>query len=120
MEQNNYTALKQSLEHHEKQCEHKYDVLKKENDRNVDSIKEIYKRLSDVEKNQGVTNVNYTNIVDMFKKLEAKIEKIEKTIDEIKEKPAKRWEGLSGTIIAVIVTGIITFILGQLLHNVGG
>lgn len=40
-----------------------------------------------------------------------KMDKISSEIEEIKGKPAKRWDNLVGTMIAVVATAVVTYFL---------
>lgn len=46
------------------------------------------------------------------------ITEVKGDVKEMKAKPAKRWESLVGTVIAVIVTAVVTFLLTQ--AGIGG
>ena len=43
-----------------------------------------------------------------------KVDKLADDVEEIKEKPSKRWDNVATVIVTVIVTAIITFVLTQL------
>lgn len=43
-----------------------------------------------------------------------KMDKLTQEVEEIKEKPAKRWDNVSSVIITAIATAFITYILTQL------
>ena len=42
---------------------------------------------------------------------ERKVDGVKADVDEIKAKPAKRWDSAVGTIIAVVITAIVTYFL---------
>ena len=44
----------------------------------------------------------------------AKVDKLSGEIEEIKEKPAKRWDNATTVVITVIVTAVVTFMLTQI------
>jgi conjugal transfer/entry exclusion protein len=42
---------------------------------------------------------------------ERKVDDVKADVDEIKAKPGKRWDSAVGTVIAVIITAIVTYFL---------
>ena len=42
---------------------------------------------------------------------ERKVDGVKADVDEIKAKPGKRWDSAVGTVIAVIITAIVTYFL---------
>ena len=42
------------------------------------------------------------------------MDKLTHEVEEIKEKPAKRWDSVTTVIITAVVTAVITYILTQL------
>lgn len=45
------------------------------------------------------------------KTTEKKVDSLTTDVDEMKAKPAKRWDSLTGIVISVIVTALITYVL---------
>lgn len=43
--------------------------------------------------------------------MEGAVERIAKSVNELKEKPAKRWDGIVDKIITAVVTAFITYIV---------
>jgi predicted nucleic acid-binding Zn-ribbon protein len=79
------------------------------------------KRLDKVEKWQA----DFGDLISTVKVLadrEARVEKdvgeIKEAVQEIREKPGKRWEGVIDKIIFTVIGGVVTFLLVKL--GIGG
>ena len=80
-------------------------------------IKSNTTRLNTLEKRQDTLD----DLVSSVKVLAVKEENVEADVKEIKqdvkdltEKPAKKWDNVTETIIAVLVTAIVTYMLSML------
>ena len=75
------------------------------------------KRLDEMEKRQD----NLDDLVSTVKvlsdreaRMETDVGEIKKDVKEIKEKPAKRWDGIVDKIIMTIAAAVVGFILGHI------
>ena len=75
-------------------------------EQNAISHREIYGRLNKLERGEAAQNVQYNAIMEKLDNLTRKVEALE-------AKPAKRWDGLVGTIITAIATGLVVFLLAK-------
>lgn len=66
--------------------------------------KEIFTRLNKLEQQGAVQEVQYTTILDKLNGLDGKV-------DALEAKPGKRWEEVVKTIITVVVTAAVTYLL---------
>lgn len=74
----------------------------------------IESKLDDYKKIEDITYRAYNNTKENIKdinNIKEKVTSLEKDVEEIKEQPRQRWFNLLGTIISVVVTAIVTFIL---------
>lgn len=71
---------------------------------NTSSHKEIFSRLNSLEKAEAVQGVHYASIMAKLDNLTAKVEQLE-------QKPAKRWETVIAAAISALVTGVAVFLL---------
>ena len=81
--------------------------LEQDSLRNQGTHREFYTRFETIEKTQAVQDERYTNILK-------EINKIGSSIDELKSKPAKRWDGLVDKILLTIVAALVGFGLARL------
>lgn len=74
----------------------------------------IESKIDDYKKIEDITYRAYNNSKENTKdivNLKEKVTTLEKDVEGIKEQPRQRWFNLLGTIISVVVTAIVTFIL---------
>lgn len=92
--------------------ENEHERLTRVEDRaksNTYRIEEIEKRLDDNEK--LVTSVAL--IAQKQETMEGDVKDIKKAVDNLTLKPAKRWEVIVEKSLIVIVTAVITFLIGE-------
>ena len=65
------------------------------------NLTETVQRLAITLERQGVS----------LKSTERKVDGVKADVDEIKAKPGRRWDSAVGTIIAVVITAIVTYFL---------
>lgn len=73
---------------------------------NGDSHREIYGRLNTLERTSDVQGTKFDAIMEKLKLLAVSVE-------EIKLKPAKRWEGLVEKLILTLEGGILLYLLAK-------
>lgn len=85
--------------------------------RHTEQLKTAFNQISEA-KNiaEGVHKLATTVelLVHELKSTNEKVDKISGEIEEIKEKPAKRWDSVTTVAITAIVTAVITYFLTQL------
>lgn len=77
----------------------------------------IETKLDDYKKIEDICYRAYNNSKENSKditNLKEKVTSLEKDVEGIKEQPRQRWFNLLGTIISVVVTAIVTFILAKI------
>ena len=67
----------------------------------IKELTETVQRLAITLERQGVA----------LQSTERKVDGVKADVDEIKAKPGKRWDSAVGTVIAVIITAIVTYAL---------
>ena len=80
----------------------------------------IESKLDDYKKIEDVCYRAYNNTKENIKdinNLKEKVTSIEKDVEGIKEQPRQRWFNLAGTIVSVVVTAIVTFVLAKIRIN---
>lgn len=76
---------------------------------NTHRIEDIEKRLDDNEK--LVTSVAV--IAEKQKTMESDVKEIKGAVQNLALKPARRWESIAEKALIVVVTAVITFLLGK-------
>lgn len=64
----------------------------------------IYERLNELEKQEGIQNVQYENILE-------KLDQLSGDVNELKTKPAKRWESILEKVIGLFAAGQVGYVL---------
>lgn len=110
--------------------------------RNEKSHKEFFDRLAILEKQEGIHGEQYKNIIEKLsdmaaglselkldskgvisaltplthrvESLESKYQSISEDVTTLKEKPAKRWEGIVEKVIGLVVAAVVGFILARM------
>lgn len=65
---------------------------------NGDSHREIYGRLNTLESTSAVQGTRFDFIIE-------KLDNLTRSVEEIKQKPAKRWEAVVAAVISAVVRG---------------
>lgn len=85
--------------------------------RHTEQIKTVFNQLAEV---KGMTESVHklATTVEVLaleqKNTGEKIDKLTGEVDEIKEKPGKRWESVMMVVITAVVTGVVTFLLTRM------
>lgn len=89
-------------------------VYKDKVDNLIVTTKEQEKRITQLEMSSMKTDTQYNEIMKTLNKLiDVTIPELSKEIQEIKEKPAKKWDTIVAGIIGAIAGGIGTFIINM-------
>ncbi len=79
-----------------------------------EQIKTIFNTLQDQKQlTESVHTLAITvrDLANEQKNLSGAVSCVKKDVDELKEKPAKRWENLVSIVISIVVTALLTFAL---------
>lgn len=77
----------------------------------------IFRRLDKSEKladSVSALALSVRDLVNSQKNTEGKVDKLCKTVEEIKEKPGKKWESITMDVLKVIIGGVVGFLLVKL------
>lgn len=110
MDDKNLVQLQVEFSTFKKHTEESMAELKKENE-------ELSKRVMELEKNTEKTDFQYEQIMKTLDKLnDETIPNLVKQIQELKDKPAQKYNLIATTAIGAIVGGIVSFIINNILH----
>lgn len=82
------------------------EALEKDNEHNKDAHKEFYNRLERHHTNMALIEERMTQI-------KGDTEEIKETVQELKEKPGKRWESVVEKAVWAVCAAVIAFLLGR-------
>lgn len=74
---------------------------------NASTHERVFDRLNALENLEGIQQEQYKQIME-------KLAKLAEDMEEIKAKPAKRWEGVTEQIIGIVVAAIVGFMLARI------
>lgn len=83
------------------------EELKRDADRNSDQHREFYNKFNEQSTAIKISEERYTNLLSCLNEIKV-------AVNELKEKPAKRWDSVVMTIISCLVTGVIAFFLARI------
>lgn len=86
--------------------EYRIKRLEDDSERNSAQHREFYNAFKELEKQNTRTEERYNTILTTMSETKTAVE-------ELKSKPAKRWDA----IIAAAITGIVSFVIGLLLRG---
>ncbi len=78
-------------------------ALERESERNQETHKDFLSRLEEINNAKVRTDVQYANIM-------TKLDKLESAVEELREKPARRWETIVTTALQWIVVAVMAAI----------
>lgn len=74
-------------------------------------IEKLEDDISELHKNTAVSKQEIKMIFNILNEIKDSIKDIAKDLGNLKEKPAKRWDDATKTVLTVVITGIITAIM---------
>lgn len=85
--------------------------------RHTEQIKTVFNQIAEV-KGMAESVHKLATTVEVLaleqKNTGEKIDKLTGEVDEIKEKPGKKWESVVTVVITAVVTGVVTFLLTRM------
>jgi len=105
---------------------------------NAASHERLFDRLGELERQEGIQGEQYKNIIDKLGNLTTNIsemkadnkeiisqlpslthkvetlEQLSEDVAELKEKPAKKWDGMTEKIISIVVSAVVGFLLAKI------
>lgn len=91
--------------------------LEKEHAAAEEQHKTLFRRVANLEEEQKTMNafaVSLEKLANAIGSTEKKVDGLCKDVDELKAKPAKKWETLAMDVLKVIIGGVIGFLLVKL------
>lgn len=83
--------------------------LKRDAERNSSQHREFYNRFAENEKAMAVSDERYTNLLTTMIEVKG-------AVNEIKDRPAKKWDSVSMYIVTSLVGLILGYIVNLILH----
>ena len=89
------------------------DALERANEQHGNTHREVFDRLRELERLEGIQGEQYKNILEKLDNLTRRHDELNRKLSELEAKPAKRWDKLAETVLVAIATGVVCFLLGR-------
>ena len=89
-------------------------ALEKDSERNQSTHKEFFNRFEDMKTALAVNDVKFAQILKDTADIKASQQKVEAVVQQIREKPAKRWDSIVDKIIWCVLAAVIAFLLAKI------
>ena len=96
---------------HECEMKTRIEALEKETEKHREDHRKFYERFNDLEKQAAITGERYSQIKEDTAEIKASIKKNNDAIQELKDKPGKRWESIVEKTIWAVCAAVIAFLL---------
>lgn len=90
------------------------EELKRDAERNSEQHREFYNKFNVQATAIAISEERYQNLLNAMARLEASISNIGNSLEEIKQKPSKRWDSVVTTALGCVVTAIVVYVLSHL------
>lgn len=92
---------------------HRVEALEKANEQHGGTHREVFDRLRELERLEGIQGEQYKNIMEKLDNLKDSHDELTKKLRELESKPGKRWDGLVDKAIWAVCAAVIAFLLGR-------
>ena len=89
-------------------------ALEKDSERNQNTHKEFFNRFEDIKTALAVNDVKFAQIMKDTAEIKTSQQKVEAAIQQINEKPAKRWQSIVDKAIWAVMAAVIAFLLARI------
>lgn len=89
------------------------EALERDAEHNKDAHKDFYTRLEASHTSVAVIEQKLVGIKDDTTEIRSEQAAMNASIEELKAKPAKRWDGIVEKIILAVVTAVVAFMLAR-------
>lgn len=89
------------------------EALERANEQHGNTHREVFDRLRELERLEGIQGEQYKNILEKLDNLTRRHDELNRKLSELEAKPAKRWESLAEKAIWAVCAAVIAFLLGR-------
>lgn len=98
---------------HDCEMKTRIEALEKETEKHREDHRKFYERFNALEKSAAITEERYEKIREDTKEIKESIKKNNDSIQELKDKPGKRWESVVEKAIWAFCAAVIAFLLAK-------
>lgn len=78
---------------------------------NAEQHRDFYNKFEKLHIDFAIMTTKFEQIISMITNLQLEVKSMQKEIESLKEKPAKRWDGAVTTAISTIINGVVVYLL---------
>ena len=90
------------------------EALERANEQHGSTHREMYDRLRELERLEGIQGEQYKAILEKLDGLTQKHDALNAKLSELEAKPGKRWEALAEKALWAVCAAVIAFLLGRI------
>ena len=90
------------------------EALERANQQHIGTHREVFDRLRELERLEGIQGEQYKNILEKLDTLTRRHDELNRKLDELEAKPGKRWESIVGQAAGLIVAALFGAIAARL------
>lgn len=90
------------------------EALERANEQHGSTHRELFDRLRELERLEGIQGEQYKNILEKLDNLTRRHDELNRKLGELESKPGKRWESLVEKAIWAVAAAVIAFLLGRI------
>ena len=90
------------------------EALERANEQHGSTHRELFDRLRELERLEGIQGEQYKNILEKLDNLTKKHEELNQKLSELEAKPGRRWDKLAETVLFCIATAVVAFLMGRI------
>lgn len=91
------------------------EELKRDAERNSEQHREFYTRFSNAERDIAISEERYNNLLTIITEIKSSVESVNRSLAELRDKPAKKWENVTAYIITCIIGLILGYFFKELI-----
>lgn len=91
------------------------EELKRDSDRNSTQHREFYNKFSQQSTQLAISEERYNNLISVVTDVKTSIQGVQTSVDELKQKPAKKWDNVTSCVITSIVGLVLGFLFKMLI-----
>lgn len=89
------------------------EALERANEQHGSTHRELFDRVRELERLEGIQGEQYKNIMEKLDNLKASHDELNRKLRELESKPAKRWESIADKAIWAVCAAVIAFLLAR-------
>ena len=89
------------------------EALEEANKNHGSTHREVFDRLRELERLEGIQGEQYKNILEKLDNLTRRHDELNRKLSELEARPGRRWEGIVDKAVWAVLAAVIAFLLGR-------